>query len=96
MNSDDREKLRRHHQATIGLFVAFWICCPLAILALEFGAVSPLFERSLIGTIFGVAIVLVLLQFRHRCPSCRARLGLQWSLGIPRRCGRCGERLRDG
>ena len=94
-NDRSRRKLRRHHNATIGLFVAFWICTIAVILAVEFIDLPLSVQRNLVGTIFGAAIVAVILQFSARCPGCQANLGWQRRLGIPRTCGKCGETLRD-
>jgi uncharacterized membrane protein YeaQ/YmgE (transglycosylase-associated protein family) len=94
MSAGEFEKLRRHHQATIGLFVAFWICVLGAIAAIELLDVSEQTQTNLIGTLFGAVIVLVLLQFSQRCPKCSANLGWQVRLGIPKNCHRCGVALR--
>ena len=94
MSSKELEKLRQHHQATIGLFVAFWLFTLVAIGVIEFFEISERSQDSLIGTIFGGAIVLLLLQFAKRCPKCRANLGWQLRLGIPKHCHKCGAVLR--
>lgn len=97
LSEDELEKLRRHHQATIGLFVAFWICVLGAIAAIELLDLSEQMQANLIGTLFGAVVVLVLLQFAKRCPRCGANLGCQVRLGIPKNCHRCGVALRvDG
>ena len=88
------QKLRRHHNTTIGLFVAFWICVVGMILAIEFLDLSKSTETNLMGAIFGAAIVLGLLQFSQRCPECGANLGWQVRLGIPDRCRKCGVALK--
>lgn len=93
-NEDPLAKLLRHHQATIGLFVAFWIYAIAMILLIEFTDLPESWERNMIGTFFGAAIVAVLLQFSARCPRCGANLGWQRRLGIPKTCSRCGEKLR--
>ena len=93
--TDHRKKLLRHHNATIGLFVAFWIFTISMILAIEVIGVPVSWNGPLIGTMFGGAIVAVLLQFAARCPGCGANLGWQRRLGIPRNCGKCGENLRS-
>jgi hypothetical protein len=92
---DPCAKLLRHHQATIGLFVAFWIYTIAMILIIEFADIPERWERNMIGTAFAAAIVAILLQFSVRCPRCRANLGWQRRLGIPKTCAKCGERLRD-
>mgnify|MGYP001820689309 CR=1 FL=1 len=94
MSAKKLEKLRQHHHATIGLFVAFWLFTLIAIGIIEFFEISERTRDSLIGTIFGGAIVLLLLQFAKRCPKCRANLGWQLRLGIPRHCHKCGAVLR--
>ncbi|MDH3219014.1 MAG: hypothetical protein OEO19_05710 [Gammaproteobacteria bacterium] len=96
MPTNELRKLRQHHNATIGLFVAFWIFTPTAIVVIEFFDVSQRTRDALIGTIFGAAIVLSLLQFSKRCPYCRANLGWQARLGIPGHCRKCGSILREG
>ncbi|MDH3386968.1 MAG: hypothetical protein OEN02_03605 [Gammaproteobacteria bacterium] len=95
MPAEDLRKLRQHHNATIGLFVAFWIFTPVAIVVIELFDISQRAQNALIGTIFGAAIVISLLQFSKRCPHCRANLGWQSRLGIPRHCGKCGSILRE-
>ncbi len=94
MLPNDREKLRQQHYAIVGLFVACLIFSPLAILLMVLLEISPQTRNSLVGTIFGGVIVLVLLQFSKRCPGCGANLGIQLRLGIPKHCRRCGARLR--
>ena len=94
MPANELDKLRQHHHATIGLFVAFWLFTLVAIGIIEFFEISERTQDSLIGTIFGGAIVLSLLQFAKRCPECRANLGLQLRLGIPKHCNKCGAVLR--
>lgn len=94
MLASNLEKLRRHHIATIGLFVAFWLFILFAIGGIEFFEISRRTRDSLVGTIFGGAIVLSLLQFTKRCPKCRANLGWQMRLGIPKHCHKCGMVLR--
>ena len=91
---DPLKKLRQHHHATIGLFFAFWICAIVAILILEFGDVSEGLQNSLLGALLGGVVVVVLLQFSARCPVCRANLGWQQRLGVPKHCRQCGRRLR--
>lgn len=91
--SDELKKLRQHHNATIGLFVAFWLFVLVAIGVIEFFETSKRTQHSLIGTIFGAVIVLCLLQFAKRCPNCRANLGSQVQLGIPMNCRKCGVNL---
>ncbi|NNE82977.1 MAG: hypothetical protein HKN28_03305 [Alphaproteobacteria bacterium] len=88
------QKLRRHHYSTIGLFVAFWIYAVSMVLAIEFLELSENTEANLIGTFFGAAIVLAILQFAKRCPKCRANLGWQVRLGVPKNCHKCGVALR--
>jgi hypothetical protein len=95
ISTNDLEKLRQHHNATIGLFVAFWLFVLAAIGAIEIFDISARTRNSLTGTIFGAAIVLVLLQFTKRCPDCRANLGWQVRLGIPKNCQKCGAALRQ-
>jgi hypothetical protein len=94
MTDDDLKSLYRHHNATIGLFVAFWLFVLVAVLLIEFFSLSKITQDNLMGTVFGAAIVLCLLQFKRRCPDCRANLGLQRRLGIPRKCAKCGALLR--
>lgn len=93
--SDKLKKLHQHHKATIGLFIAFWIFALFAIVVIEFFEISARTKDSLIGTVFGAAIVLCLLQFGRHCPYCRANLGWQVRLGVPKNCHRCGESLRQ-
>ena len=95
MSADNLKKLRQHHNATIGLFVAFWLFVFVAIGVVEFFEISKRTHDSLIGTLFGAAIVLCLLQFTKRCPNCRANLGWQVRLSIPKNCHRCGASLRE-
>ena len=94
-NQDPLAKLLRHHQATIGLFVAFWIYTVAMILVIEFFDIPESWQSSMIGAMFGGAVVAVMLQFKARCPDCRARLGWQRRLGIPKRCRNCGAKLRE-
>lgn len=95
MTKDDRKDLLRHHHATIGLFIVFWLFTLTTICLIEFFSLSQSTQNNLMGTVFGAAIVLCLLQFRKRCPDCEANLGLQWRLGIPRHCATCGALLRS-
>jgi hypothetical protein len=95
VSPDDLRKLRQHHDATIGLFVAFWLYVIVAIGVIEFVEISEDTQKNLIGVLFGAAIVLSLLQFVKRCPNCRANLGCQVKLGIPRICRKCGAALRE-
>lgn len=90
------KKLRQHHYQTIGLFIAFWLCAVCAVLAIEFLDLSERTTNSLVGALFGAAIVAVWLQFSARCPGCRANLGWQSRLGVPEHCRRCGMALRGG
>ena len=92
---DELQKLRRHHNATIGLFVAFWLFALGVVGAIVLLDLSEETEDNLIGTLFGAVIVLVLLQFAKRCPNCRANLGWQVRLGIPKNCHRCGVALSE-
>lgn len=94
LSPDDLRKLRQHHNATIGLFVAFWLYVIVAIGVIEFVEISKGMRDNLIGILFGAAIVLSLLQFAKRCPNCRANLGCQVRLGIPKTCRNCGAVLR--
>lgn len=94
MTEDDLKSLYRHHNATIGLFVAFWLFLLVVILLIELFSLSKVTQDNLIGTVFGAAVVLCLLQFKKRCPDCGANLGLQRRLGIPRKCAKCGALLR--
>jgi hypothetical protein len=96
LSATELKKLRERHYQTIGLFVAFWVCAPCVILAIEFLNLSERAISSLIGTLFGAAVVAVLLQFSGRCPRCRTNLGWQCRLGIPRKCRKCGVTLREG
>ena len=89
------QKLHRHHNSTIGLFVAFWLYVLCVVGAIVLLDLSERTEDSLIGTLFGAVIVLSLLQFAKRCPNCRAILGWQVRLGIPRNCHKCGVVLRE-
>ncbi|MDH3377417.1 MAG: hypothetical protein OEQ39_10715, partial [Gammaproteobacteria bacterium] len=82
MSANDLTRLRQHHNATIGLFVAFWLFVLVSIGVIEFFEISKRTQDSLIGTLFGAAIVLSLLQFTKRCPNCRANLGWQVRLSI--------------
>lgn len=95
MPANELDKLRQHHNATIGLFVAFWLFTLVAIGIIEFFEISERTRDSLIGTIFGGAIVLALLQFTKRCPKCRANLGWQLRLGMPKHCHKCQAALRQ-
>ena len=92
--TEDLERLRRHHYTTIGLFIAFWVFVVVSIGMIEFTDISDRTRDNLIGTMFGAAIVLSLLQFKQRCPTCGANLGWQLRLGIPRSCHKCGAKLR--
>lgn len=94
LSPEELQKLRRHHISTIGLFVAFWFYAVGMILAIEFFDMPESTEANLIGTLFGAAIVLALLQFAKRCPKCRSNLGWQVRLGVPRNCHKCGVVLR--
>ena len=94
LSPEELRKLRRHHNSTIGLFVAFWIYAAGMVLAIEFLDLSENTEANLMGAFFGAAIVLALLQFAKRCPSCGANLGCQVRLGIPKNCHKCGVALR--
>ena len=95
ISRDDLEKLRRHHNATIGLFITFWICTLAVIGAIEFLDLSKNTQNALMGTLFGAVIVCVILQFSKRCPNCHSNLGWQVRLGVPKRCHKCGETLRE-
>ena len=92
---DDLQKLRRHHNATIGLFVAFWIFALGVVGAIELLDLSEGTQDNLFGTLFGAVIIFCLLQFAKRCPNCRSNLGWQISLGIPKNCHKCGVALRE-
>lgn len=94
MTEDHLKSLYRHHNSTIGLFVAFWLYVLVVVLLIEFFSLSKTSQDILTGTLFGAAIVLCLLQFRKRCPDCGSNLGLQRRLGIPRTCAKCGALLR--
>ncbi len=94
MTEDDLKSLRRHHNATIGLFFAFWIYFLIVIVVINFFPPSNTTHDNLIGTMFGAAIVLCLLQFKKCCPDCGANLGLQRRLGIPKKCAKCGVILK--
>ena len=94
ISKEDRKKLLSHHYATIGLFVAFLIFCVVTILTIEFLEISERTQNNLIGTLFGAAIVLSLLQFARCCPNCHVNLGWQLRLGIPKNCVKCGQQLR--
>jgi hypothetical protein len=95
LSPDEFQKLRRHHNATIGLFVAFWLFVPVVVGAIELLDLSEGTQDNLIGTLFGAAIVCSLLQFAKRCPKCQASLGWQIRLGIPKICHKCGVALRE-
>lgn len=95
MSNNGLKKLHQHHNATIGLFVAFWVFTLIAVGVIEFFEISKRTQDSLIGTIFGAVIVLCLLQFSKRCPNCQANLGWQVRLGIPKNCHKCGASLRQ-
>ena len=95
LSPEELLKLRRHHNATIGLFVAFWIYAVSMVVAIEFVELSERTEANMIGTFFGGAIVLALLQFTKRCPKCGANLGWQVRLGAPKNCHKCGVVLRS-
>ncbi len=90
---EDYAKLRRHHNLTIGLFIAFWICAIPGVLAIEFLDLSERTERSIMGALLGAGVVAVALQFSKRCPNCQANLGWQTRLGVAERCRTCGARL---
>jgi len=94
MAQGNLKKLRQHHNATIGLFVAFWVFALAAIGIIELVEISERTRDSILGTLFGAAIVLSLLQFSKRCPNCKKNLGWQQRLGIPKNCKKCGELLR--
>ena len=94
LSPEELQKLRRHHNLTIGLFVAFWIYALGMVVAIELLELSGKTEANLIGTFFGAAIVLALVQFAKRCPKCRANLGWQVRLGVPKNCHKCGVALR--
>lgn len=94
LSPEELRKLRRHHNATIGLFVAFWICVVGVILAIELLDLSKSTETNLMGAILAAVIVLGLLQFSKRCPECGTNLGWQVRLGIPDRCRKCGVALK--
>ena len=97
LSPEELQRLRRHHNSTIGLFVAFWIYAVSMILAVGFLDLSRSTKANLIGTFLGGAIVVALLQFSKRCPNCRTNLGWHVRLGIPRNCHKCGIVLRtDG
>ena len=91
---DDLQQLRRHHNATIGLFVALWIFGLGVVGAIALLDLSEGTQNTLFGTLFGAVIILCLLQFAKRCPNCRSNLGLQLRLGIPKNCHKCGMGLR--
>lgn len=95
LSPENLRKLHHHHNATIGLFVAFWLYVIVAIGVIELVEISKGTQDNLIGTLFGAAIVLLLLQFAKRCPNCRAHLGCQVKLGIPKTCRKCGAVLRE-
>ena len=77
LSPDELQKLHRHHNATIGLFVAFWLFALSVVGATVLLDLSEATEDNLIGTLFGAVLVLALLQFAKRCPNCRANLGWQ-------------------
>ena len=95
MSANDLKKFRQHHNAMIGLFFAFWLFVLVAIGVIEYFEITRRTQDNLIGTIFGAAIVLCLLQFTKRCPICRANLGWKIRLGIPKNCHKCGAGLRQ-
>ena len=94
LSRDELDKLRRHHNATIGLFIAFWICALAVIGAIQLLDLSRNTQNILMGALFGAVVVSVLLQFSKRCPNCRSNLGWQVRLGVPKRCHKCGVTLR--
>ena len=95
LSQDQLRKLRRHHKATIGLFVAFWIFALGVVAAIELLDLSETTRNCLMGTLFGAVIVSGLLQFAMRCPNCGANLGWQVRLGIPKNCRKCGIALKE-
>ena len=95
LSPDEFEELRRHRNCTIGLFVAFWIWVIVVIAAMTLFDLSQVTQDNLIGVLGGAVIVLALLQFSMRCPNCRANLGWQVRLGIPRNCRKCGVDFRE-
>ncbi len=88
MTEDQLENLFRHHNATIGLVIAFWIYVPVVTLLIEFFSVSKNTQDILMGTRSGAANVLCRLQFRKHCPDCGSNLGWQRRLGIQPVTGR--------
>ena len=95
ISPDDLRKLRRHHYATIGLFVAFWIFALGVVGAIELLDLSEGTQNKLFATLFGAVIILCLLQFAKRCPNCRSNLAWQVRLGVPKYCRKCGVILRE-
>lgn len=94
ISPDDLKKLRRHHYATIGLFVALWIFALGVVGAVELLDLSEGMQYTLFGTLFVAVIIQCLLQFAKRCPNCGSNLGCQLRLGIPKNCHKCGVDLR--
>lgn len=94
MNADDRKNLLRHHYATIGLFITFWLYTLIVIFLIELFPLSPTTQHRLMGVVFGAVFVLCVVQLTKRCPDCKANLGLQRRLGIPRHCAKCRAVLR--
>ena len=95
MSANDLKKLRQHHNAMIGLFFAFWFFVLVAIGVIKFFEISKRVQDNLVGTLFGAAIVLCLLQFTKRCSISRANIGWKIRLGIPKNCHKCGASLRQ-
>lgn len=93
LSAVEMRRLRSHHNQTIGLFVAFWIFLLAVVAADSLLDLPDGVPRNMVGVLFGAALVMVLLQFAKRCPRCRANLGWQVRLGVPRQCRRCGVRL---
>lgn len=95
LSRDALERLRRHHYASIALFVAFWIFTLGVIGAIELLDLSARTQNALMGIVFGAVVAGAALQFSKRCPTCRSNLGWQVRLGIPKQCKKCGTVLRN-
>jgi hypothetical protein len=74
-------------------FIAFWIISIGLIFTTAAAGASEEIEWAVFAVVILMAFGGVALHLQIRCPVCDYRLGYQRSLGIPKRCERCGAVL---